>query len=178
MSITGVLMRGHIKSEGLVTHRAHIYDFIVDEKNQRLRALCVGRHAYVSEHIGRFFGEFGLQTKCVVGDEEVLRAARENAPDVILCEYELLTSLPLATWETDEHLAKTSIIGVSLTRRPNESYPLDRNGVAGFLYLPTLDRENALRVINAAALSTRAQYQPASASIPTSTDAETRSTAT
>jgi hypothetical protein len=83
-----------------------------------------------------------------------------KAPDVILCEYELLTSFPISIWETHELLAKTAVIGVSLSRRPNEAAPLDINGVAGFLYLPTLDRDDALRVIRAAAASTRAHYNP------------------
>lgn len=128
------------------------------EEQRSLRALCVGRHEYVSEHIGRFFGSLGIQTECVVGADGVLQAAHSETPDVILCEYELLTSFPITSWETHEHLAKTAVIGVSLSRRPNEAAPLDVNGIAGFLYLPTLDRENALRVIQAAAASTRAQY--------------------
>ncbi|HUQ21314.1 MAG TPA: hypothetical protein VM099_17000 [Gemmatimonadaceae bacterium] len=130
----------------------------MNEEQRSLRALCVGRHEYVSEHIGRFFGSLGIETECVVGADGVLQATHFEAPDVILCEYELLTSFPITSWETHERLAKTAVIGVSLSRRPNETVPLDVNGIAGFLYLPTLDRENALRVIHAAAASTRAQY--------------------
>ena len=125
-----------------------------------LSALCVGRHEFVSEHIGRYFGELGFTTECVVGVESAVDAARRAAPDVILCEYELLTSFPLGPWENDERLSRTAVIGISLSRRPNEMPPLDVNGVAGFLYLPTLDAENARRVVYAAAASTRAHYQP------------------
>jgi len=132
----------------------------VSHQKPTLHALCVGRHEFVSEHIGRYFGALGLTTECVVGVESAVDAARHTAPDVILCEYDLLTSFPLAVWENDERLSRTAVIGVSLTRRPSEMLPLDVNGVAGFLYLPTLDAENARRVINAAAASTNAHYQP------------------
>ena len=145
-----------------MTYRSHAYDTCVSDEQRSLRALCVGRHEYVSEHIGRFFGSLGIQTDCAVGAEGALAAADAKAPDVILCEYELLTSCPINSWETHEHLAKTAVIGVSLSRRPNEAGPLDVNGVAGFLYLPTLDPKDALRVIHAAAASTRAQYNPTS----------------
>jgi len=132
----------------------------VSQVNPTLRALCVGRHEFVSEHIGRYFAELGLTTECVVGVERAVDAARHAIPDVILCEYDLLTRFPLTAWENDERLSRTAVIGISLTRRPNEMPTLDVNGVAGFLYLPTLDAENAKRVINAAAASTRAHYEP------------------
>ena len=139
--------------------RASIYDILVSYPEPTLRALCVGRHEFVSEHIGRYFGKLGIATECVVGVESAVNAAQHIAPDVILCEYELLTSFPLAAWENDEHLSRTAVIGISLSRRPNELLPLNVNGVAGFLYLPTLDAEDARRVVHAAAASARAQYQ-------------------
>jgi DNA-binding NarL/FixJ family response regulator len=137
------------------------YDVRVILQDETLRVLCVGRHAFVSEHLGRFFGDLGLKTECAVGLEGAIESARNATPDVILCEYELLASFPLAAWERDELVSRTAVIGVSLSRRPNEAQPLDVNSVAGFLYLPTLDRDNALRIIRAAAASTRAQYKPA-----------------
>ncbi len=155
-----------------------IYDGVVSQRDGTLRALCVGRHEYVSEHLGRYFGQLGLDTESVVGVDGALNAARHGTPDVILCEYELLTSFPLAAWENDERLSKTAVIGVSLSRRPNETPPLDVNSIAGFLYLPTLDRDNALRVIHAAAASTRAQYTPteprSSVSLPEPRNLSTR----
>ena len=144
---------------------ASAYDAVVSNQDQTLCALCVGRHEFVSEHIGRFFGELGLSTECVVGVEGAVEAAQRISPDVILCEYELLTSFPLTAWENDERLSSTAVIGVSLSRRPNEALRLDLNGVAGFLYLPTLDADNARRVITAAAASTRAHY-PSTAPAP------------
>lgn len=128
------------------------------EESQKLHALCVSKHQYVSEHIARFFGEHGLTTEPVVGVEGAVHAANRTAPDVILCEHELLTSNPITEWENDVRLSSTAVIGVSLSHRPNEVVTSDLNGVAGFLYLPTLDVESALRLIHAAAASTRAQY--------------------
>jgi hypothetical protein len=40
---------------------------------------------------------------------------------------------------------------VSLTRHAEELQLLDVNGIAGFLYLPTLDRSAALKILYAAA---------------------------
>ncbi|HUF26036.1 MAG TPA: hypothetical protein VMM18_03545 [Gemmatimonadaceae bacterium] len=112
-----------------------------------LRALCVGRHRYLSEHLGAFFRELGLETTGVVGLEEALRDARRRAPDLVLCDYDLLATAPLRLWEEDRALSRVPVIAVSLTRRPDEMHLLDVNGIAGFLYLPTLDRETARRAL-------------------------------
>jgi len=158
VSTCGVLLVGHF-SGGLVSIRPPVYDGVVIQDNSRLRALCVSRHEFVSEHIARFFGEHGIATEPVVGVEGAVEAAQKIAPDVILCEHELLTGIPITAWEKDACLSSTAVIGVSLSRRPNEAgVTHDLNGVAGFLYLPTLDVENALRLIHAAAASTRAKY--------------------
>ena len=112
-----------------------------------LRALCVGRHRYLSEHLGTFFRELGLVTDCVVGLEEARRSAIQQRPDLVLCDYDLLATASLDGLERDEHLSRVPIIAVSLTRRPNEVHLLDVNGIAGFLYLPTLDHETARRAL-------------------------------
>jgi DNA-binding NarL/FixJ family response regulator len=145
-------------SGGLVWIRPPVYDAVVSQDSSPLRALCVSRHEFVSEHIARFFGEHGIATEPVVGVEGAVEAAQRIAPDVILCEHELLTGFSITAWENDARLSSTAVISVSLSRRPNETVTYDLNGVAGFLYLPTLDVENALRLIHAAAASTRAQY--------------------
>ncbi len=41
------------------------------------------------------------------------------------------------------------LIAVSLTRHPGDAHLLDTNGIAGFLYLPTLEREDAQRLLSA-----------------------------
>jgi hypothetical protein len=112
-----------------------------------VRALCVGRHRYLSDHLGLFFSAFGLQTAAAVGLDDAVRMARRERPDVVLCEYDLLAMLPLDAWEHDELLARTPVLAVSLSRRPEEANLLDVNGIAGFVYLPLLQRADFLRLL-------------------------------
>ncbi|MFL5577019.1 MAG: hypothetical protein ACJ79S_13725 [Gemmatimonadaceae bacterium] len=112
--------------------------------------MCVGRHAILSDHIGRFFGEFGLETSWAVGLEGAIAAAARERPDVVICDYDLLTTIPLDAWERDARLSRTPLVAVSMTRRPDEGHLFDVNGIGGFLYLPTLRREEALVVLGAA----------------------------
>ncbi len=116
-----------------------------------LHAICVARHSFIAEHFARFFSEVGVDTVAAVGLEGAVASARRHAPDVVVCEYELLTALPLDAWEGDQVLRCTPVVGVSLTRRPDEVNPLDSNGIAGFLYLPTLNSADARRLLYAAA---------------------------
>ncbi|HEU5174241.1 MAG TPA: hypothetical protein VFT96_05755 [Gemmatimonadaceae bacterium] len=119
-----------------------------------MRVLCVGRHALLADHIASVFREVGAETRPVVGLREAAEAAARELPDAILCEYDLLATNPLSAWEQDPVLADLPVIAVSLTRRPEEACAFDVNGISGFLYLPTLDREAALRAL--AGLSRRA----------------------
>ena len=116
-----------------------------------MRALCIGRHRFLSEHLCRFFGALGIETVPAVGLAQALDLARRCAPDVALCDYDVLVTCSLAEWERDDRAARVPIVAVSLTRRPTEVYALDINGIGGFLYLPTLDRARAQRVFAAMA---------------------------
>lgn len=115
-----------------------------------MRVLCVGRHAYLANHFATFFGDLGLDTSAAVGADGALCKARAVPPDVVVCDYDLLATLALESWEQDPLLSTVPVVAVSLTRRPNEVHLMDVNGIAGFLYLPALDPESALRVIAAA----------------------------
>jgi DNA-binding NarL/FixJ family response regulator len=121
-----------------------------------LRALCIARHRYLSEHIARYFAQMGVDTTNAVGLESAMQAAGELSPDVVICDYDLLATIPLDKWERDGLLSKTPVIAVSLTRHAEELHLLDINGIAGFLYLPTLQQAPALRILRAAA--TRPKY--------------------
>ena len=114
-----------------------------------MRVLCVGRHPFLSEHLGRFFETLGVETIPCVGMAEAEVVARRRGPDAVICEYDLLATISLARWENDPILARIPLIAVSLTRHPGEAHLLDINGIAGFLYLPTLDRDDALRLLTA-----------------------------
>ncbi|MEO8576603.1 MAG: hypothetical protein ABI556_07885 [Gemmatimonadales bacterium] len=126
-----------------------------------MKALCVGRHQFLAEHFARFFGDLGIETKPAVGLHGASVESRDFDPDVVICEYELLATLPLEVIERDELLAHGPLIAVSLSRRPTEQHVLDVSGIGGFLYLPLLPPEEAMRVISAAAASARSKYVPA-----------------
>jgi hypothetical protein len=114
-----------------------------------MRLLCVARHQFLSEHLARFFEKFGVDTVPCVGFSEAIRLAAEQDADAVICEYDLLATIPLAQWETDPGLSETPIVAVSLTRHPGEAHLLDVNGIAGFLYLPTLEPQDAQRMLAA-----------------------------
>jgi DNA-binding NarL/FixJ family response regulator len=128
-----------------------------------LRALCIARHCILSEHIARYFAAMGLLTTNVVGLESALNGTADSTPDVVICDYDLLSMVPLEEWERDRLLSRTPVVAVSLTRHEEELQLLDVNGIAGFLYLPTLDQSAALRILYAAAA--RPKYSLPSASI-------------
>ena len=115
-----------------------------------MRAVCVSRHRFLSDHLSLYFRDIGLQTFAAVGLEEGGELARRHDADLVLCDYDLLATRRLDDWERDSALARLPVVAVSLTRRPEEVHLLDVNGIAGFLYLPTLSPETAFRVLSAA----------------------------
>lgn len=115
----------------------------------RMRALCIGRHPFLSEHLCRFFESLGVDSVPCAGLPEAAALVPVHEPDAIICDYDLLATISLADWEHDSKLSDVPMIAVSLTRHPGEAHLLDINGIAGFLYLPTLDREDARRLLAA-----------------------------
>lgn len=124
-----------------------------------MRVMCVGRHPYLTEHFCRFFEQLGLETIPSVGLAEATDRVRAEALDAVICDYDLLATMPLERWERDPALAELPVIAVSLTRHPGEAHLLDVNGIAGFLYLPTLEPEHAMRLL-AAVRPRRASINP------------------
>lgn len=110
-------------------------------------ALCVGRHQYLSDHYGVFFGRHGLTSTCVVGIPAAIEAAALCKPTIVVCDYDLLAVVPLDKWEEHVTLSRLPLIAVSMTRRSDEMHPLDVSGIAGFLYLPALKPEQIKRII-------------------------------
>lgn len=125
-----------------------------------MRVLCVGRHRFLSEHLCRFFGELGMATVPAVGLDDAMGLTSAVEPDVIVCDYDLLATARLDDWERHAQASHVPVIAVSLTRHPGEAHLLDVNGIAGFLYLPTLQGEDARRVLSAVA-RTRGVTPPA-----------------
>jgi hypothetical protein len=106
-----------------------------------MRLLCVGRHAYLSEHLCRYFRAFGADCAAAVGasDAEVIAASFE--PHVVVCDCDLITPTLLDEWAVAPSFADVPLVAVSLTRRPEEMPPLELLGVAGVLYLPALEAD-------------------------------------
>jgi DNA-binding NarL/FixJ family response regulator len=114
-----------------------------------MRVLCVARHPFLSEHLGRFFQQLGVDTVPCVG----LQAATVQTPydqiDAVICDYDLLASLSTDVWESHPLLSAVPVIAVSLTRHPGDAHLRDTVGVAGFMYLPTLEPEAARAMLAA-----------------------------
>lgn len=115
-----------------------------------MRAVCISRHRILSDHVCSIFRDTGVECQPVVGFPEGMVITRSVFPDVVICDYDLLVSAPLAEWESDPLLMEVPIIAVSLTRRPEEAHLADTNGIAGFLYLPLLDDDAVARMVKAA----------------------------
>jgi hypothetical protein len=115
-----------------------------------MRAVCIARHRFLSDHISSVFREIGVDCVPVVGFQDGMSATRAHVPEIVICDYDLLVAAPLREWEGDPELAEVPIVAVSLTRRPEEAHLVDANGIAGFLYLPGIQGESMARVIRAA----------------------------
>jgi chemotaxis response regulator CheB len=113
-----------------------------------MRVLCVARHQFLSEHLCRFFENLGV-TAIACADRDARASIVSHDPDVVICEYDLLATMPLDAWENDSALRDIPVIAVSLTRHPGEAHLMDVNGIAGFFYLPTLDPGDARRLLAA-----------------------------
>jgi hypothetical protein len=122
---------------------------------ESLRAVCIARHSYLSEHIARYFAAMGVVTTEVVGLGQATGAASTASPDVVICDYDLLAGLSLDAWERDSLLSIMPVVAVSLTRRCQDLDLLEISGIAGFLYLPTLEAAPALKILRAAAAHPR-----------------------
>ena len=108
-----------------------------------MRVLCVARHPFLSEHLGRFFEKLGVDTVPCVGLQAAIDQTPYDAIDAVICDYDLLAPLTTDAWEANPLLSTVPVIAVSLTRHPGDAHLRDAVGVAGFLYLPTLEPDAA-----------------------------------
>lgn len=115
-----------------------------------MRLLCVGRHVYLSEHLCRLFGEWGVQCEPVVGVAAVAGLAASFEPHLVVAESELLSPAVLDAWSQDRALHSVPVLAVSLTRRPEECASAELSGLAGVIYLPSLTRADALALLEGA----------------------------
>jgi hypothetical protein len=112
-----------------------------------MRVLCVGRHAFLSEHLCRVFRDAGADCEPAVGTSEALRRAAELEPHAVVCDCDLITPALLDSWAAAPVLSQVPVLAVSLTRRPEESTPAELNGLAAVIYLPSIEREQVVALL-------------------------------
>ena len=107
-----------------------------------MRVLCVGRHAFLSEHLCRVFTDVGAVCEPAVGTVDAIRIAARCEPEVVVCEGDLLTPTVLDGWAREPALHRVPVIAVSLTRRPDDTLPVElaTSEWAAVVYLPALSR--------------------------------------
>jgi chemotaxis response regulator CheB len=113
-----------------------------------MRVLCVGRHAFLSEHFCRYFSEAGAECEPAVGAAEALRKAVAFEPHVVVSDADLITPALLDSWTAEPALANVPVLAVSLTRRPDEASPAEVSGLAAVIYLPGLGTEQAAALLS------------------------------
>jgi hypothetical protein len=115
-----------------------------------MRLLCIGRHEFLSEHLCRFFREAGAQCEPVVGVGAAPRLAASFEPHLVVAESDLLNPAVLDTWSRAAALRDVPVLAVSLTHRGDECPSAELSGLAGVIYLPSLDRADAASLLQIA----------------------------
>lgn len=107
-----------------------------------MRVLCVGRHAFLSDHLCRVFGAVGALCEPAVGPGNVPRIATRFEPTVVVCEGDLLTPQVLEGWAHEPALNGVPVLAVSMTPRPDDLIPAELSATdpAAVIYLPSLER--------------------------------------
>ncbi len=104
-----------------------------------------------------------IQCETAVGVEGARVVARSFEPHLVVAECELLNPSVLETWSMEGALSDVPVLAVSLTRRPEESLTSEHCGLGG-VYLPTLDRDSVLALLDGA-MKPRGVRAPQDASI-------------
>lgn len=112
--------------------------------------VCVARHQFLSEHLCRIFGELGVQCEPVVGVAAAGAAAERFEPHLLVVEDSLLIPSVLDDWETLSVMRDVPVLAVSFTRRPEESMAVSPSGISGVIYLPSLERDAAIALMECA----------------------------
>jgi hypothetical protein len=115
-----------------------------------MRVLCVGRHQYLSEHLCRFFRDLGAHCESAVGVAAAAAVGADFEPHLLVADSDLLSPAVLDAWSESPALQDVPVLAVSLTRRPEDHAPADICGYAGAIYLPGLNRGEALALLKGA----------------------------
>jgi hypothetical protein len=126
-----------------------------------MRVLCVGRHAFLSEHLCRVFGAAGAVCEPVVGVSAAAQAAARFEPQVVICEGDLLTAAVLESWAHERSLSEVPVLAVTLTPRLDDVVPPELSSAdpATAIYLPSLNRAQVAALL-ASARSNRGVTAP------------------
>jgi hypothetical protein len=115
-----------------------------------MRLVCVARHQFLSEHLCRIFGEMGVQCEPVVGIAAAGAAAASFEPHLLVAEDTLLSPSVLHDWESLDAMRDVPVLAVSFTHSPEDGISVSPSGIAGVIYLPSLDSEAALALMESA----------------------------
>src|SRR5687768_1688514 len=75
-----------------------------------MRLLCVGRHAYLSEHLCRYFRDLGADCAASVGANDASGVAASFEPHVVVCDCDLITPALLNEWATDPNIGEVPLL--------------------------------------------------------------------
>ena len=115
-----------------------------------MRLVCVARHAILAEHLCRVFGELGAQCEHVVGIAAAGELASGFEPHLVVVEDALLSPTVLDGWAAVDSLRDVPVLAVSLTHRPEECVSVEMSGLAGVIFLPALNREDVIALMEGA----------------------------
>lgn len=115
-----------------------------------MRLVCVARHEFLAEHLCRVFGDLGVQCERAVGIPAAAELAGLFEPHLLVVEDALLSPTVLDSWAGVDALCDVPVLAVSLTHRPEECVSVAMSGLAGVIFLPTLNREDALALMEGA----------------------------
>lgn len=115
-----------------------------------MRLVCVARHVFLAEHLCRIFGELGVQCEHAVGIVAAGELAGSFEPHLVVVEDALLSPTVLDGWGAIQALREVPVLAVSLTHRPEECVSVEMSGLAGVIFLPALNREEVLALMEGA----------------------------
>ena len=105
-----------------------------------MRVLCVARHPFLSEHLGRYFERLGVDTMPCVGLRDAQRLAPKYDVDAVICDYDLLATASLDAWVSDPLVGAPSGHRRQSHAAPGRSPPRPKlTASRDFSYLPTLE---------------------------------------
>ena len=115
-----------------------------------MRLVCVARHVFLAEHLCRIFGELGVHCEHAVGIAAASELAETFEPHLVVVEDALLSPTVLDDWARAQALRDVPVLAVSLTHRPEECVSVDMSGLAGVIFLPALNRDEVLALMEGA----------------------------